>query len=99
MRLARNGLIENVCTRVPSGVSILFALLPLPALLGLVGPRKLHRTFKKQVSLFFLMLIFGMLCFMILYSMDRAGHIALTGPAGEPLFGRKARVANGALDS
>ena len=81
-----------------TAVSILFALMPLPALLGLAGPRKLHRTFKKQVFLFFIMVVIGMMIFMIMYSLDRAGHIELVGPAGEPLFGRKERVDNGALD-
>ena len=80
-------------------VSILFALMPLGSMLGLVGPRAFRRSFKRQVSILCVMMVVLLLVFIAVYSLDKAGHIDVTGPAGEPLFGRKIRVENGALES
>jgi hypothetical protein len=41
--------------------------------------------------------VLGLLSLMVVYSMDASGQINVVGPAGEPLFGRKIRVENGAF--
>jgi predicted RND superfamily exporter protein len=79
-------------------ISIAFALMPLPASLGLLGPKRFRRSFKRQVFMLFAMTVLMLLSIMIVYSLDASGRIDVVGPAGEPLFGRKMRVDNGALD-
>ena len=80
-------------------VSIVFALVPLPAMLGLYGPKRFRRSFKRQLMMLAALVSLGIVLLVMLYSMDRAGHIDLRGPAGEPLFGRTERVDNGLLEA
>jgi hypothetical protein len=79
-------------------ISIAFALMPLPSSLGLLGPKRFRRSFKRQVFMLLALTVMGLMCLMVLYSMDASGQINVVGPAGEPLFGRKIRVENGAFD-
>ena len=78
-------------------ISIAFALMPLPASLGLMGPKRFRRSFKRQVFMLLTLTVFGLMGLTVVYSMDASGQIDLVGPAGEPLFGRKIRVENGAF--
>eukprot|EP01043_Picozoa_sp_COSAG02_P035411 COSAG02_NODE_2535_length_8585_cov_3.664624_3_plen_830_part_00 len=78
-------------------VSIAFALMPLPSALGLLGPKRFRRSFKRQVFMLLSLTVLGLMSLMVVYSMDASGQINVVGPAGEPLFGRKIRVENGAF--
>ena len=78
-------------------VSIAFALMPLPSALGLLGPKRFRRSFKRQMFMLLSLSVSGLLVLMVVYSLDKSGQIDVVGPAGEPLFGRKVRVANGAF--
>merc|ERR1711988_1906441 len=77
---------------VSVAISICFALVPLGSLLGLCGPRSFRHSFKRQVSMLMLIGLLLLLTIITVYALDKSGHIDVTGPAGEPLFGRKARV-------
>jgi predicted RND superfamily exporter protein len=79
-------------------ISIIFALVPLPAMLGMLGPKRFRRSFKRQIFMLAAMVSLTLCCLVILYGLDASGRIELVGPAGEPLFGRAVRVDNGALD-
>eukprot|EP01052_Picozoa_sp_SAG31_P009085 SAG31_NODE_470_length_15239_cov_19.376288_4_plen_460_part_00 len=79
-------------------VSIVFALMPLGSVLGLCGPRSFRRSMKRQIYIFIVIATIFAIAVLGLYSLDRGGQIDVTGPAGEPLFGRKADGKNEALD-
>ena len=79
-------------------ISIIFALVPLPAMLGMLGPKRFRRSFKRQLFMLAALVSLMLCCLVILYGLDASGRIELVGPAGEPLFGRAVRVDNGALE-
>lgn len=74
-------------------ISSFFALVPLPAMLGMLGLERFRRSFKCQ-----LFMLAAVVSPMLLYGLDASGRIDLVGPSSEPLFSRQVCVQNGALE-